>query len=67
MQARVTPLGIPERALTDNGGEFNKEFGEHIEELQVDPLRTAAVSPTQNAACERAGASWKLAAKAVID
>ena len=28
---------------------------------------TAAISPTQNAVCERAGCAWKLHAKALID
>ena len=51
-------LGSPEQALTENGGEFKHKFSSELESLGVKPLRTTAVSPTQNAACERAGATW---------
>ena len=58
VQARIVQFGIPEQVLNDNSGEFNRKFNSELESLGVKPLRTTAVSPTQNAACERAGATW---------
>ena len=60
-------LGIPTNCRSDMGGEFEAGFAEMVEQLGSRLLPTAAVSPTQNAPCERAGASWKFHAKRLID
>ena len=49
------------------GGEFRKEVTEELEHMSVQVTTTAAVAPTQNAMCERAGGAWKCAARALID
>ena len=63
----LTPFGIPNNVLTDNGGEFNAEFGEKLEEMGAMVLKTASYAPTQSATAERRGGAWKLHAKAVMD
>ena len=35
--------------------------------MQIDMLKTPAVSPTQNSRCERAGGNWKFHGKALMD
>jgi hypothetical protein len=56
-------LGIPQNVRFDMGGEFEAGFAEMTEQVGSRLLPCAAVSPTQNAPCERAGASWKFHAK----
>ena len=67
LKAWVTPLGVPAVVLSDLGGEFQETFADQLESLGVRLANTAAVSPQQNAPCERAGGIWKLHARAVID
>ena len=59
--------GLPKAVLSDRGGEFHKEFSEELEAMNVQLLQAAVKSPTQNAACERAGGAWKFHARALID
>jgi hypothetical protein len=59
--------GLPKAVLSDRGGEFNKEFSEELEAMNVELLNSAAISPTQNAVCERAGGAWKYHARALLD
>ena len=56
-----------EDLLCDLGGEFRRELATEVESMGVNYKTTAAISPTQNAACERAGGAWKLHAKALMD
>ena len=50
--------GVPECLRFDLGGEFESSFGELAEQIGCRLLPAAAVSPTQNAPCERAGGEW---------
>ena len=59
--------GLPKAVLSDRGGEFNKEFSEELEAMNVELISSAAISPTQNAVCERAGGAWKFHARALLD
>ncbi|CAE8585764.1 unnamed protein product [Polarella glacialis] len=67
LRAWLIPLGIPQLVLSDRGGEFNREFSEQLELMGSRVVTTAALSPTQNAPCERAGGFFKLHGRAVID
>lgn len=58
LKAWCSWAGPPRAVLTDLGDEFQDEFGQDFELMNVRMLNTAAVSPTQNAHCERAGGSW---------
>ena len=60
-------LGIPQNCRFDMGGEFEAGFAEMTEQIGSRLLPCAAVSPTQNAPCERAGATWKFHAKRLCD
>ena len=60
-------FGVPRELVHDRGGEFEAEFAQGIEWLggKLSPL--PAYAPTQNAVTERAGSSWKMQARAVIE
>ena len=60
-------LGIPANTRFDMGGEFEAAFAEMAEQVGAKLLPTAAVSPAQNAPCERAGGAWKYHARRLID
>ena len=50
----VNTFGVPDKILTDNGGEFNKEeLRDMSENLNTEVLATAAESPCSNGICER--------------
>ncbi|CAE8625872.1 unnamed protein product [Polarella glacialis] len=66
-QCWLIPFGIPQIVICDMGGEFNREFSEELSLYGCGVKTTAAVSPTQNAICERLGGGWKLRARAVCD
>ena len=52
-------LGVPECLRFDLGGKFESSFSELAEQIRCRLLPAAAVSPTQNAACECAGGAWE--------
>ena len=54
--------GPPQKLIADNGGEFKREVAAELESMSTEVQTTAALAPTQNAACERAGGAWKVAA-----
>ena len=50
----VNTFGVPDKILTDNGGEFNnEELCDMSENLNTEVLATAAESPWSNGICER--------------
>ena len=50
----VNTFGVPDKILTDNGGEFNnEELHDMSENLNTEVLATAAESPSSNGICER--------------
>ena len=49
----LIPFGIPHNVLSDNGGEFDREFSDLVESLGATILRTASYAPTQNGTTER--------------
>ena len=50
----ATGLGVPEKILVDNGGEFSSEyFKDMCENLNIIVMHTAAHSPFSNGVCER--------------
>ena len=51
----ITPFGVPRRLIYDQGGEFEREFGQELEDLGCELMPTAAITPQQNAVCERHG------------
>ena len=53
-------LGVPECLRFDLGSEFESSLSELAEQIGCRLLPAAAVSPTQNAPCERAGGAWKV-------
>ena len=56
------------RRLTyDQGEEFEREFGQELEDLGCEPMPTAAITPQQNAVCERHGRIWKTHARRLLD
>ena len=67
LQGWFSWAGPPEELLCDLGGEFKRELAAEVESMGIHYRTTAAISPTQNAACERAGGAWKLHAKAMMD
>ena len=67
LESWVSWAGPPHEMLCDMGGEFKREFASEVESMGIQYRTTAAISPTQNAACERAGGAWKLHAKALLD
>ena len=44
----ITPFGVPRRLIYDQGGEFEREFGQELEDLGCEPMPTAAITPQQN-------------------
>ena len=56
-------LAVPRRLIYDQGGEFEREFGQALEDLACEPMPTAAITPQQNAVCERHGGIWKTHAR----
>ena len=63
----ITPFGVPRRLIYDQGGEFEREFGQELEDLGCELMPTAAVTPQQNAVCERHGGIWKTHARRLLD
>jgi hypothetical protein len=63
----LIPFGIPHHVLSDNGGEFDREFADLTESLGSTILRSASYAPTQNGTTERRGGAWKAHARAVMD
>ena len=63
----LIPFGVPVNVLSDNGGEFDREFADLVGSLGSNILRTASYAPTQNGTTERRGGAWKAHARAVID
>ena len=50
----INTFGVPERILTDNGGEFNnRDLQDMAENLNTEVLTTSAESPWSNGVCER--------------
>ena len=50
----VNIFGVPDRVLSDNGGEFNnRDFLDMAENLNTEVMTTAAESPWSNGVCER--------------
>ena len=62
----ITPCGVPRRLIYDQGGEFEVEFGQELEDMGCEPMPTAAIAPQQNAVCERHGAIWKTHARRLL-
>ena len=60
-------LGVPECLQFDLGGEFESSFSELAEQIGCRLLPPAAVPPTQNAPCERAGGAWTYRARRLVD
>ena len=60
-------LAYPRRWIYDQGGEFEREFGQELEDLGCEPMPTAAITPQQNAVCERHGGIWKTHARRLLD
>ena len=60
-------LGVPECLRFDLGGEFESSFSELAEQIGCRLLPAAAVSPTQNGPCERAGGAWTHRARRLVD
>ena len=56
-------LGVLEGLWLDLGGELDSSFSKTAEQIGCWLLPAAAVSPTQNAPCERAGRAWKYRAQ----
>ena len=63
---RVSPW-LVSHAWCSLGGEFESSFSELAEQIGCRLLPAAAVSPTQNAPCERAGGAWKYRARRLVD
>ena len=47
--------------------EFEREFGQELEDLGCELMPTAAITPQQNAVCERHGGIWKTHARRLLD
>ena len=60
-------LGVPECLRFDVGGQLESSFSEMAEQIGCLLLPAAAVSPTQNAPCERPGGAWKYRARRLVD
>ena len=67
LAAWVTALGVPAQVITDRGGEFEAEFARGLEWIGSKQIPTPAYAPTQNSITERAGGSWKLQCKTMIE
>ena len=63
----LTPFGVPQRLIYDQGGEFEREFGQELEDLGCELMPTAAITRQQNAVCERHGGIWKTDARRLLD
>ena len=63
----ITPFGVPRRLIYDQGGEFEREFGQELEDMGCELMPTATITPQQNAVCERHGGVWKTHARRLID
>ena len=61
----ITPFGVPRRLIYDHGGEFERECGQELENLGCELMPTAAITPQQNAVCERHGGVWKSHARLI--
>ena len=55
----IAPFGVPRRLIYDQGGEFEREFAQELEDLGCEAMPTAAITPQQNAVCERHRESGK--------
>ena len=53
--------------MYDQRGEFEREFGQELEDLECELMPTAAITPQQNAVCERHGGIWKTHARRLLD
>ena len=53
--------------IYEKGGEFEREFGQQLEDLVCEPMPTATITPQQNAVCERHGGIWKTHARRLLD
>ena len=58
---------MPQRLIYDQGGEFEREFGQELEDLGCELMPTAAITLQQNAVCERHGGIWKTDARRLLD
>ena len=63
----ILPFGVPLRVVHDGGGEFEREFGQELEDMGTQLLGTSALSPWQNGVAERHGGMWKRTFKKMID
>ena len=43
----ITPFVVPRRLIYDQGGEFEREFGQELEDLECEPMPTAAITKQQ--------------------
>ena len=62
----ITPFGVPRRLIHDQG-EFERESGQELEDVGCELMPTAAITPQQNAVCERHGGVWKTHARRLLD
>ena len=53
--------------IYDQGRDFERKFGPELEDSGCEPVLTAAITPQQNAACERHGGIWKTHARRLLD
>ena len=63
----ITSFGVLRRLIYDQGGEFEREFGQEVEDFGCELTPTAAITPQQNAVCERHEGFWKTHARRLID
>ena len=63
----ITPFGVPRLLIYDLGGDFERDFGQELEDLLCELMSTAAITPLQNAVCERHGGVWKTHARRLTD
>ena len=59
----VSRLAFQNVSGSISGGEFESSFSELAEQIGCWLLPATAVSPTQNAPCERAGGAWRYRAR----
>ena len=58
---------MPRSLIYDERVEFEREFGQELEELGCEPVPTAVITPQQNAVCERHGGIWETHARRLLD
>ena len=63
----ITPFGVPRRLIYDQGGEFERELEQELEDMGCEPMPTTTITLQQNAVCERHGGPWKTRARRLID